>query len=291
MKVCAMLFALALLVSCREAGDKEGLVVGVSIAPQAWVVEGIAGESAEVVVCVPAGADPHSYEPGPEVMRALSEADLYLTIGLPFEDQWLPRLRSANPDMRVEQMDAGLPRLMADGHGHIHSDGDPAEAEYGHPDPHVWMSCSNMRRMARNAAAVLDEIAPETAPARASNLARTLAEIDSVEARVRAILAEAGGRAFIALHPAYAYFADEFGLEQIALEVEGAEPTPSQLAEIIDLAGESGASAVVVSPGFATGAAEAVSMELGIPVVPHDQLSTDWPGSMESLASIIAEAR
>lgn len=291
MRTCPALGAAILLLSCRGAVNQEKLVVGVSIAPQAWLVEGIAGEGAEVVVCVPAGADPHSFEPGPEVMRALSGADLYLTIGLPFEDQWLPRLQSANPDLRIEPMDEGLPRLMSSGNGYLLYDAVPAEGEYGHPDPHVWMSCSNMRRMAENVTALLDEADPDAAPAHAEGYRRVSEEIDSVEARVRTILSGRGGDVFIALHPAYAYFALEFGLEQVALEVEGAEPSPSQLAEIIEIARESGASAVVVSPGFATGAAEAVSMELDIPAVPHDQLSSDWPGSMESLASIISGSR
>ncbi len=288
----SVLAVLALLLSCGGAGDREGLVIGVSIAPQAWLVRGIAGENAEVVVCVPAGADPHSYEPGPEVMRALAEADLYLSIGLPFEDQWLPRLQSANPGMRVEPMDSGVPKLMTSGRGHVHGEGEgPALAEYGRPDPHVWMSCSNMRLMAGNVRTLLDDVDSGSVGAHAEGLERVLAEIDSVEVRVRAILSGTGSRVFVALHPAYSYFAAEFDLEQVALEIEGAEPSPAQLAETIELARESGASAVVASPGFAIGSAEAVSMELGIPVVPHDQLSADWPGSMESLASIIAGTR
>lgn len=252
------------------------LVVAVSVAPQAFLVRTIAGDAADVVVAVPPGADPHTYEPGPEVMQAMSVADVYLTVGLPLEEQWLPRFRAAGPGMGVQPMDAGLDLLPAgEGHG-------------GATDPHVWMSCANMRVMARNTAAALTAASPSDSELFREGLVRAEAVVDSVETEVRTILAGAGGSSFVALHPAYGYFARENGLVQVALEVEGDEPSPSELADIVETARASGATALVVSPGFATGSAAALEMELGLAPIPHDQLSDDWPGSMTALAHILA---
>jgi zinc transport system substrate-binding protein len=255
-------------------GDR--LVVAVSLAPQAFLVRTIAGGAAEVVVAVPPGADPHTYEPGPEVMRAMSVADVYLTVGMPIEEQWLPRFRAAGPGMGVLPMGTGLDLLPA-GEGHE-----------GATDPHIWMSCVNMRVMARNTAAALAAASPSDSALFMEGLARAESVIDSVETEVRTVLEGAEGASFVALHPAYGYFARDLGLVQVALEVEGDEPSPSELAGIVETARASGATALVVSPGFATGSAAALEMELGLVPAPHDQLSEDWPGAMTGLARILA---
>lgn len=257
--------------ACRVApGPREGLSVAVSIAPEAYLVEGIAGDAVHVTVVVPPGADPHSYEPTPATMEAVAEADIYLAIGLPFEDQWLPRLSGSAPGLEVVRIDSGIDRA-ADG------------------DPHVWMSPSLMSALASNTCRALTAASPGDSSAFSLGLAGLAAEIDSVDSEVGTILGGMRGASFTALHPAYAYFARDYGLVQIALEVEGSEPSPSELASIVDAVRASGSRAVIVSPGFSTGAAGALQMELGIPAEPHDQLSRDWPGSILDLARIISD--
>ncbi len=272
-RVPLLLFAL-LPTGCRGPGasDTDRLSVAVSIAPQAFLVEGIAGGHVDVFVVIPPGADPHSYEPSPGTMRAVSDADLYLAIGLPFEDQWLSRIGDSAPNLVVARIDPGIERT-ADG------------------DPHVWMSPALMRILASNTEGLLERADPAFAENYRSGLERTLATIDSVDAEVWSLLEGMHGESFVALHPAYAYFAHDYGLVQIALEVEGAEPTPSELSAVVEAARASGSRVVIVSPGFSTGAAEALSIELGISPVPHDQLPRDWPAGMIELASIIAGER
>jgi zinc transport system substrate-binding protein len=269
-----LLLLVLLPTGCRGPGegDTDRLSVAVSIAPQAFLVEGIAGGQVDVFVVIPPGADPHSYEPSPATMRAISDADLYLTIGLPFEDQWLSRIGDSAPDLVVARIDSGIQRT-ADG------------------DPHLWMSPSLMRAMASNTENLLERADPAFSESYRSGLESTLATIDSVDAAVRNTLEGMQGESFVALHPAYAYFAHDYGLVQIALEVEGAEPAPSELAEVVEAARASGSRVVIVSPGFSTGAAEALSIELGISPIPHDQLSRDWPAGMIELASIISGER
>lgn len=264
--------ALLVLSACRTGAPASGggLDVVVSIAPQAYLVGGIAGDAARVTVVVPPGADPHSFEPTPATMEAVADADVYLAIGLPFEDQWLPRLGGSAPGLAVVRIDSGIVRTP---------DG----------DPHVWMSPSLMRVLAVNTCTALTEAAPVDSARFARGLEAITAEIDSVDSEVAGMLEGMRGAAFTALHPAYAYFARDYGLVQIALEVEGSEPSPSELASIVDAVRTSGSRVVVVPPGFSTGAAEAIYIELGIPATPHDQLSRDWPESLLDLARIISE--
>lgn len=260
------------LIACRNApAPVAGLEVAVSIAPEAYLAEGIAGDAAHVTVVVPPGADPHSFEPSPATMEAVAGADVYLAIGLPFEDQWLPRLSGSAPGLSVVRIDSGIARA-ADG------------------DPHVWMSPSLMRMLAYNTCRALTAASPGDSARFAQRLACLEAEIDSVDSEAGRMLEGMRGEAFTALHPAYSYFASDYGLVQIALEVEGSEPSPAELASIVDAVRASGSRVVIVSPGFSSGAAGALEMELGIPAEPHDQLSRDWPESVLDLARIISGA-
>lgn len=268
-RLAFVLPALAVLGCSPPAPGRERLTIAVSIEPEAFLVGGISGSLADIVVVVPPGADPHSFEPSPATMQEVSEADLYLAVGLPFEDQWLPRIEGSAPGLIVVRIDSGLVRTP---------DG----------DPHVWLSPDMMRTLAANTEHHLRILSPADSAAFGAGLAGTLALIDSVDAQVSSILEGCEGASFVALHPAYAYFARDYGLVQVALEVEGAEPTPAQLSEIVEAARASSSRIVIVSPGFSTGAAEALSIELGFEPKPHDQLSRDWPGCMTGLASMIA---
>ncbi len=281
MRKALVFIGAAMAMACGRPGDAPGrLSVAVTIAPQAYLVREIAGEDADLTVVVPPGADPHTYEPDPGTMRALAGADLYLAIGMPFEEQWMPGFVEASPGMLVVDITAGIDWIEEEGGGDHEG--------HGHRDPHVWMSCEGMRVLAANTSRALDEADPEGAAARAEGLARTLARIDSLDSELRSVLAPLAGRVFVTLHPAYAYFARDYGLIQVPIEAGGLEPTPSDLATIVETARASGASAVVVSPGFATSASGVISRELGIPAVAHDQLSPDWPGSMTGLALAIS---
>lgn len=268
--ICLGSVVFLLCAGCSAPSPDDGrLTIAVSIAPQAFLVDELAGDLVSTVVMVPPGADPHSYEPSPEMMRAVAEADIYLAIGLPFEDQWLPRIHDSAPDLIVSRIDSGIVRTADQ-------------------DPHIWMSPSLMQTMASRTSRILESADPANASSYSAGLERLEGEIDSVDAVVHGLLDTLEGSSFISLHPAYSYFAREYGLHQIAIEIEGSEPTPEQLSLIIEAARESGASVVIVSPGFSTGAAEALSIELGLPTAAHDQLARDWPASIISLAAIIS---
>ncbi|MCC8194334.1 MAG: zinc ABC transporter substrate-binding protein, partial [Deltaproteobacteria bacterium] len=77
------------------------VAVTVSIPPQKYFVEKIGGDAVSVTVMTAKGQDPHSYEPTAAQMEGISRAELYFTIGVPFETQWVPKFRSLNPTMLV----------------------------------------------------------------------------------------------------------------------------------------------------------------------------------------------
>jgi zinc transport system substrate-binding protein len=108
-----ILFALSLAANaCAPIPASEGasgpVQVTVSILPQAYFVERIAGDLVAVNVMVGPGDDAHTYEPKPDQMVALSESVLFFSIGIEYEEAWLPKFRDVNPDMVIVDSAKGL---------------------------------------------------------------------------------------------------------------------------------------------------------------------------------------
>ena len=91
-------------------------------------------------------------------------------------------------------------------------------------------------------------------------------------------------RHFLVFHPSWAYFARDYGLEQVSIEVDGKSPRPMDLARTIARAREMGVRTVFVQKQFDTAAAEVVAREIRGRVAPLDPLSEDWPGNLLAVA-------
>jgi zinc transport system substrate-binding protein len=287
MKVRTAALLTVLSVSCspgRDAPPADTILVVTSIAPHAALIESLGGDRVTVTTLVPPGADPHTFEPLPSDMRTMSRARVYFTAGLPFEDAWLERISGSCPGLTVVSLQAGLPLVPLEAHGE-HSHDEPGGIEV---DPHTWLSPELVSRQV----GIIDSVLVMLDPSARSFFTElgngAEEELDSLQTRLHAILDPLPQRSFLVLHPSYGYFADEFGLEQIAIEVDGSEPTPSEMAAITELARDRGLGFVIASPQFSTRTAEAMSAELGIPVLVHDPLRGDWMAGLEDLASIIA---
>jgi zinc transport system substrate-binding protein len=274
-------------VSCspgRDAAPADTILVVTSIAPHASLIEALGGDRVTVTALVPPGADPHTFEPLPSDMRTMSGAQVYFTAGLPFEDAWLERISGSCPGLTVISLQSDMPLVPVEGHGASVA----GDSQDGALDPHTWMSPELMKQQCLVVERVLASRDPSSRSCYGARRSALEEDIDSLQTRMHAILDPLPQRAFLVLHPSYGYFADEFGLEQIAIEVDGSEPTPSEMAAIAGTARERGLGFVIASPQFSTRTAEALSAELGIPVLVHDPLRGDWMAGLEDLASIIA---
>jgi len=257
------------------AGDapSDTPVVAVSVLPLAYFVERIAGEWVEVEVMIPPGASPATFEPTFRQVEAVSRAVAYVQVGhpnFPFEAAWLDRLIAENPKMPVINASARVDQKVG--------------------DPHVWVSPRHAKTIADNIAQALTGLLPERAEAMERNRVSLLAEIDEVDAVIRQAVAEARGRRFLVFHPAWGYLADEYGLEQVAIEVEGKEPNPADLTRIIELVRESSIRVILVQPQFSRAAAELIAGEAGCTVETVDPLAKNWPVNMRRVADVLRGA-
>ncbi len=279
-------FLLCLLI-LPLAGRAAALPVVVSIPPQAHFVEAIGGEHVEVQVMVPANAEPLTYEPTPRQMAALSQARLYFAIGVPFEQGWLPRFQSANAEMTTVDTIAHIRRQSMVSHGN-HDEEEHGDERDG-TDPHVWLSPALVRLQAESIRDALIQADPEHAGAYHQGFRRFVDQIHAVDEAILASLADlpADSRRFLVFHPAFGYFARSYGLEQMAIEMEGKEPGPRELARNIDNARAHGIRVIFIEPQFAQGAARTIAREIDGEVLTLDPLARDWTAGMQAIAATL----
>ena len=273
--VLLILVAIPGWANCQKApsGEKTRKLIFVSIVPQKYFVERIGGEAVQVEVMVPPGANPDIYEPGPRQLKALTRADAYLSIDVPFEKAWLERFRAVNPRMEMADAGKGIQRLG------------PVE----NPDPHIWLSPELVKQQARNIHDLLLRLDKSRAEQYQKNLQSFLVDADRLDQSIRKKLSALNKRTFLTFHPAWAYFARAYNLEMMAIETEGQEPGPAELARLIRRAKEHNIRLIFVQPEFNARTAELIARELKGRTFAVSPLAYDWPGNLMKIAEAIAE--
>jgi len=289
-------FITILFAGCSQSAapatqGEDRLTVSVSILPQKYFVERIGGERVSVNVMVGPGDSPHSYEPKASQMTALSNSDVYFSIGVEFENAWMDRICSANPQMRVVDLAQGISQIPSQ-EQHSHEVEESAEENGNHSeemDPHIWTSPANGALIAEKIAENLIALDPAYATTYQENLDALLADISKLQADINTALADVDARNFMVFHPAWGYFAREFDLQQIPVEVAGSEPSASELAQLIKEAEEENISVIFAQPEFSTRSAEYIASEIDGKVILVSPLAEDWLDNMRTVAQTFAE--
>jgi zinc transport system substrate-binding protein len=268
---------LALTILAPAVSVAQGVFV--SIPPQAFVVDWLAGDLVEVGVFLPPGASPATYEPTPKQMAALDRAQLYLQIGAPFEGPVLAKVAVLMTDLQVVdcRVDVELEPIGEDGHDHGH----------GLLDPHIWLDPERMRAIAATTARALQAMLPNQSSAIEERLVRLQEAIDETDERVAKTLAPVAGNTLLVFHPAYGYFTRRYGLIQKAVEVDGKAPSARRLATVIEDLQQQPVPALFVQPQFSRSAAERVAKALECELVELDPLARDYLANLEIMADRI----
>ena len=274
------------------------LHVFVSVLPLQTFVERIGGEHVDVRVMVRPGYSPATYDPTPQQITALSQTDLFIRAGLPFEQAWMARIRSANPGMPILDARGDIKLREFQGHAHAeHAHAGPqpdgqrtATHDTHHADPHVW---TDPRLVAHMAGLIRDGLV-ELDPARRAvfirNHAAFIDELDRLDRDIRALLDPLSHRRFLVFHPAWGYFADAYGLVQVAIEHDGKQPGARSLAALIEQARQERIRIVFVQPQFDRRQARQVAEAIGGEVIAADPLAPDYIDNLRRVAQRFAEA-
>jgi zinc transport system substrate-binding protein len=258
--------------------------VAVTVEPQRYFAEKIAGDHFAVHTVVPAGQSPETYDPAPHEMVHLARSRAYLRIGrIGFEQVWMQAIRENNPCLTFFDLSEGV--CWIGGGDAAHEDGAAnAHHSHGREDPHIWNTTAGARIIARNTLQAFVSLDPANEAFYRANYRQLLLEIDETERTLHRMLDTLTCRTFIIYHPALTYFADEFRLTQLAIESEGREPSAASMKSLVDRAREAQVRVVFVQQEFDRKHAEQVAKEIGARVVTINPLDIHWHEQMIFMA-------
>ena len=282
-KLILCLGVVILAVSCRTGGEVlDKPVISVSIIPQQYFIEQLAGDLVEVNVMIPPGASPATYEPSVSQLGKLDQSEAYFRIGyIGFEQSWMEKISSINPNMHIMDLSEGVEIIEENA-------GDEEEDHHRHshhgPDPHIWMSVSNVRIIAANIHNNLMLLFPHEKEYLQERFDLYILSLDSLHLDITSKLEGIENRKFMIYHPALTYYARDYSLEQFSLEVEGKTPSPAHLKEMTDQALQHQISKILIQSQFDRKNAEVLARETGSEIIQFDPLDLQWGEQMRYIA-------
>jgi ABC-type Zn uptake system ZnuABC Zn-binding protein ZnuA len=270
--------SLAFTGSVADAGG-ERVKVAATIFPLYDIVRQVAGDVADVVLVVPPGASPHTFEPTPSGVRALDGARVLFVVGHGLDD-WAVRLARGAGVTRLTRVDAGIVLRRAQ------------DTTRGRVDPHYWLSAPNAKAIARTVAEELARLAPQRRAAVDRALITYLARLDATDAEVRELLGDLPTRRVATFHDAFGYFADAYGLEVVATfePYPGLEPGPRFVAEFQRRIQAAAVRVVFTEPQLSVDALRPIARDLGVTLAVLDPLG-GVPGREGYVELLLFDAR
>lgn len=286
-------FFLFLLSSCVQKHTDEKIVT-VTIEPQRYFAEKIAGDKYKVNSMVAAGLNPENYDPTPQQMVNLGKSEAYFRIGhIGFEQAWMDNILQNNPNLKVFDLSKGFDLISSEEeHAHDHAEDESHDHHHhGGVDPHIWSSVRGAKAVAANTLDAFVALDPDNKAYYTENYRELLQEIDRTETLLHEKLDTLSERTFIIYHPALTYLADEFGLTQLCIEMDGKEPSPALLKTLVETARDKNARVVFIQQEFDQKNAELIAKETGSRLVRINPLSYDWNKEMITIANALAHGK
>ncbi|MDE0569834.1 MAG: zinc ABC transporter substrate-binding protein [Verrucomicrobiales bacterium] len=296
------LFLSVFLAGCGPSSKERAAISGdgpipviTSVAPHVELIRRIGGKRITVDALIEQGQDPHKFSPSPSTMKKLSASRILFTVGMPFEEQLLSKIESTASSISSVDVSEGIEKLALQcEHGehfeHEALEGSEEFEEHHHEDdPHVWLSASALKIQIKNILEALKKEFPDHGDEFDANHESLYQEIDALEKELKIKMEPFGGKKIFVFHPAFGYFAYEYGLEQMSVEVGGNSPTPKELSDFLKTASEEKIKVLFVQPQFDTRSANIIAERLGAKIYTMDPLEPDVISNLKKISSAIAE--
>jgi zinc transport system substrate-binding protein len=293
-----LILLLFLSVKCtnRKEESKTLPSITVSIRPQKYLIEQIAGDRFNIHILVPDGSGPETYEPTPKQMQEISKSRACFITGLlDFEKSWINEVSGLYPDILVVDLSQGVNLIISEqgktgGHeGHQHDAEDHQDHQHHHQnhneveghnhsgtDPHIWLSLKELKIQSNNVLKTLVELDPDSKGYYTNNHSNFVKYLDSSDAEIQSKISSYGKQVvYMIYHPSLSYFARDYNLEQIPIELEGKEPGPGYMKELIDIAKAKGLKTIYYSPQLDKRSPETIAQQLGIKAKQFNDLEED----------------
>lgn len=279
--IVAFIFFVSCGASPRERMLSKKPIVTVSIAPQKYFVEQIAGDYFDVNVILPPGSVPEDFEPTPRQVKKIANSKVYFYIGhLGFEKSWIKKFTDSAKGVKYVSCSQNIDLLRGEEHDH-----DILEKQAQGTDPHIWTSPENVKKISRTIFEVLTNAHPDQKVVFEANLNNFISRIDTLDNAIRTTLNDSLNHSFMVFHPALSYFARDYHLQQYSIEFEGKSPSPAHMKEVVDIARKENLNTIFIQSQFETAKAEAIAKEIGAEIVLVDPLAENWMDEMHSLTT------
>lgn len=246
--------------STKESSDK--IKIYTSFYPMYDFAKRIGGDKVELTNLVPAGTEPHDWEPSTTDIRNLEGADMLIYTGAGME-HWVDKVVDSLENKDLVTVEASENITLIEGN---HTDEDASEEEEASAyDPHVWMSIKNAKvemETIKNALVKLDN---SNAEYYEENYKTNAAKFDDLDKVFTDTLSVLTNKDIIVAHDAFAYLCADYGLNQVPIEGLSAdsEPDPAKMSEIIDFAKEHKVKTIFFEELVSPKVAETIANELG----------------------------
>ncbi len=301
------LVAALTLAACGDDDDTSdaasngdaALLVATTVAPITSIASNVIGAQAEIEGIVPEGTNSHTFEPQPSVAELVSDADVIFINGLVLEEP-TKELALANMSGDAQLIELGDETI------------DPEQYKYdfsfpedeGKPNPHLWTDPSLTLAYAEIIRDTMSDLDPDSAETYASNYEEFEACVGDLDAAMQAAFETIPeeNKQLLTYHDAYAYFADNYGFEVIGAiqPADFGDPSPQEVADLIDQVNEEGVPAIFGSEVFPSPVLDQIAAETGgtyvdtlrdddLPGEPGDA-EHSWVGLMRSNYITMTEA-
>ena len=276
-KIATFIICALLIVGCTTKSDSDKKTIFVTITPMQSIIEEITAGDFDIEVIVPKGASPETFEPTPKQVTSFSDAELIFSTGLiDFEQSLVERISG---DAEVVNLSNGIELIAGScSHGnHKHKHG---------VDPHIWTSPRALRTMVTNTHKAIMAHYPDSVKYTEAT-GRLLERINKLDNYCATRIKAEGVEAMMIYHPAYTYYARDYGIKQIAIEHDGKEPSLRQTTALIEKAKEHGVKAILRQPQYSEDKVHAIANDAGAEIITTDPLAEDILGEIERVTEII----
>ena len=288
-------FLVIFTTSCaRQSSQHDGIIIAVSIPPQAWFVSQISGDKADALILVPPGQNPHNYEPTPRQIQSLSKASAWILSGSEFEITLRPKIEKLFSNLMIVDGTEGVKFRLMEDHDcddHHHNHDSPSAPDSRLPttniDRHTWLGRGPAKILALHVTNALSRIDSGNDAFYRERYDNLIINIDSVFDEIVISLVPLNGKSVFVYHPSFGYFLDEFGIHQEAVETGGKEPAPRELNSLITKIIEEKPAAIFVQAQFPVNAAKTLADAAGAQVVELDPLAQDWLENIKSMGLVL----
>lgn len=285
------IISLLFLLFFSSVVNSASVEVFVSILPQQYIVERIGGDQVNVNVMVKPGQSPETFEPSPKMMSLYSKSDVYFTIGLPFEQVWIDRVASLNDNILiVPTQPASSDALIIDLDSNDISLKEQTSEHHHIQDPHTWLSPLLFLKQCKIILHELELLSPENKVKFNNNYKKLVNEVNVINEYIIRLFKHNNKHNFITFHPAFSYFARQYGLTQIAIEIDGKEPSAKQIAQVINRIKHENVNYILIEKQFNRVIPETIARSVGAQLLVLDPLALDYLVNMRDIADKINRA-